>query len=133
MSSVEAIDTEISPAITIPLSNTRSRISANVEPWVDVAIVRLAFGLDSDMGQGRLITTHLVQELVMITQKFLARFLRTVFVIRVDIFAKVFQLTNPIMLVIKELVLMPEKLSMPFPKAPFTVLNQHLTIMLTGQ
>jgi hypothetical protein len=41
-SSVEAIETEISLAITIPLSKTRSRISANVEPWVEVAIVRLA-------------------------------------------------------------------------------------------
>ena len=41
ISSVEAIEIEISPAITMPLSRTLSRMSAKVEPWVDVLIDRL--------------------------------------------------------------------------------------------
>jgi hypothetical protein len=38
--SVEATDTEISPAITIPLSKTRSKISAKDEDWLAVGILR---------------------------------------------------------------------------------------------
>ncbi len=40
-SSVEPTETEISPAMTIPLSSTRSNTSAKVDPWVAVGMMRL--------------------------------------------------------------------------------------------